>query len=137
MIAAALEAEGEQYVYALVEDVDEGGKQLVGRKRRAPVREVTVVSGTLVIRAPRVNDTRVNEDTGQRTRFRSRILPTCVRRPPISPISERHRGSRIWHSSWMHTLGWLSAGRWRATTGRAWSPTLWRWPSACADHLSG
>jgi transposase-like protein len=94
MIAAALEAEVEQYVYSLVEEVDEDGKRLVVRNGRARERKVTVGSGTLVIRAPRVNDKRVNEDTGQRKRFSSRILPAYARRSPkvteVLPILYLH-----------------------------------------------
>jgi transposase-like protein len=43
---------------------------------------VTVGSGTLALRAPRVNDKRVDEKTGERKRFSSRILPRYARRSP-------------------------------------------------------
>jgi putative transposase len=55
MIAAALEAEVEQYVGSLAEEVDEGGRRLVVRNGRARERGVTVGSGTVAVRAPRVN----------------------------------------------------------------------------------
>jgi putative transposase len=42
---------------------------------------VTVGSGTVAIRAPRVNDKRVAE-SGERRRFSSRILPAYARRSP-------------------------------------------------------
>ena len=41
---------------------------------------MTVGSGTVPVRAPRVNDKRVEEDTGERKRFSSRILPKHARR---------------------------------------------------------
>jgi putative transposase len=43
---------------------------------------VTVGSGTVAIRAPRVNDKRTDEETGQRRKFSSRILPAYARRSP-------------------------------------------------------
>jgi hypothetical protein len=64
MIAAALEAEVEQYVSSFVEEVDEDGKRLVVRNGRARERRVTVGSGTVPVRVPRVNDKRVDEQTG-------------------------------------------------------------------------
>jgi putative transposase len=81
MIAAALDAEVEQYVSALVGEVDEDGKRLVVRNGRARERKLTVGSGTVPIRAPRVNDRRVDE-RGERRRFSSRILPAYARRSP-------------------------------------------------------
>ena len=82
MIAAALEAEVEEYVGSLVGEVDEDGKRLVVRNGRARERKLTVGSGTVAVRAPRVNDKRVDEETGQRQRFSSRILPAYARRSP-------------------------------------------------------
>jgi len=81
MIAAALEAEVEQYVASLVDHVNEDGKRLVVRNGRARERKLTVGSGTMAIRAPRVNDKRVNEN-GEREKFSSRILPAYARRSP-------------------------------------------------------
>ena len=39
-------------------------------------------AGTVSVRAPRVNDKRVDEQTGERQRFSSRILPAYARRSP-------------------------------------------------------
>jgi putative transposase len=75
MIAMALEAEVADYVERFAEDRDENGKRLVVRNGRARERKLTVGSGTVPIRAPRVNDKRVDEQTGERERFSSRILP--------------------------------------------------------------
>ncbi len=82
MIAAALDAEVDEYVASFVEEVDERGKRLVVRNGRARERRVTVGSGTVPLRAPRVNDKRVDERTGERKRFSSRILPAYARRSP-------------------------------------------------------
>jgi putative transposase len=82
MIAAALEAEVEQYVGTFCGEVDEEGKRLVVRNGRSRERGLTVGSGTVRIKAPRVNDKRVDEETGERRRFSSRILPAYARRSP-------------------------------------------------------
>lgn len=82
MIAAALEVEVEEYVSSFVEDVGEDGKRLVVRNGHARERRVTVGSGTVPVRAPRVNDKRVDEETGKRKRFSSWILPKYARRSP-------------------------------------------------------
>jgi putative transposase len=82
MIAAALEVEVAEYVGALVDEVDEDGRRLVVRNGRARERKLTVGSGTVPIRAPRVNDKRVDRQTGERRRFSSKILPAYARRSP-------------------------------------------------------
>lgn len=43
---------------------------------------MTVGSGTVPIQAPRVNDKRIGEETGERKRFGSKILPAYARRSP-------------------------------------------------------
>jgi putative transposase len=82
MIAAALEAEVEEYVGSFTGEVGEDGKRLVVRNGRARERKLTVGSGTVPVRAPRVNDKRVDAGTGERRRFSSRILPAYARRSP-------------------------------------------------------
>jgi putative transposase len=82
MIAAALEAEVDDYIASFVDEVDEDGHRLVVRNGRARERKVTVGSGTVAVRAPRVNDRRVDEETGERKRFSSKILPAYARRSP-------------------------------------------------------
>jgi putative transposase len=84
MIAAALRAEADEYVERFADDVDQDGRRLVVRNGRARERRVTVGSGTIPVRAPRVNDKRVEEQTGERQRFSSRILPAYARRSPKS-----------------------------------------------------
>jgi putative transposase len=82
MIAAALRAEADDYVARFEEELDEDGHRLVVRNGRARERKVTVGSGTVAIRAPRVNDKRTDEETGERRRFSSKILPAYARRSP-------------------------------------------------------
>ena len=82
MIAAALRAEADEYVARFDDDLDEDGHRLVVRNGRARERKVTVGSGTVPVRAPRVNDKRVDEETGERQRFSSKILPAYARRSP-------------------------------------------------------
>ena len=93
MIAAALEAEVDEYVVSFVDERGEDGKRLVVRNGKAKERKLTVGSGTLPIRAPRVNDKRVDE-AGERKRFSSRILPAYARRSPkvteVLPILYLH-----------------------------------------------
>jgi putative transposase len=82
MIAAALRAEADEYLARFAEEIDQDGHRLVVGNGRARERKVTVGSGTVPIRAPRVNDKRVDEETGERQRFSSKILPAYARRSP-------------------------------------------------------
>jgi transposase-like protein len=82
IIAVALRAEADEYVERHAGEVDEDGHRLVVRNGRAMERKVTVGSGTVPIKAPRVNDKRVDEETGGRQKFSSRILPAYARRSP-------------------------------------------------------
>jgi putative transposase len=82
MIATALEAEVTDYVERFADERDDDGKRLVVRNGRARERKLTVGSGTVPVRAPRINDKRVDEQTGERQRFSSKILPAYARRSP-------------------------------------------------------
>jgi putative transposase len=82
MIATALEAEVADYVERFADDRGEDGKRLVVRNGRARERKVTIGSGTVPVQAPRVNDKRIDEETGERRRFSSKILPAYARRSP-------------------------------------------------------
>jgi transposase-like protein len=81
MIALALRAEVDDYVERFSDEVDEHGHRLVVRNGKAKERKVTVGSGTIPIRAPRVNDKRVDEQ-GERQKFSSKLLPAYARRSP-------------------------------------------------------
>ena len=82
MLAAALEVEVDAYVSSLVGEVDEHGHRLVVRNGHAEPRSLVTGAGPLEVRAPRVNDRRVDEATGERCRFRSSILPPWARKSP-------------------------------------------------------
>src|SRR5246127_1208410 len=82
MIAATLEAEVDEYIASFAEEVDEQGHRLVVRNGRARERKGTVGSGTVPIKAPRGNDKRGDEETRERQKFSSRILPAYARRSP-------------------------------------------------------
>ena len=81
MIATALEAEVADYIERFAEERDEDGERLVVRNGHARERGLTVGSGTVKVRAPRVNDKRVDDD-GERQKFSSKILPAYARRSP-------------------------------------------------------
>ena len=82
MLAAALEAEVDAYVASLAAERDEGGKRLVVRNGHAVPRSLVTGAGPIEVRAPRVNDRRVDEVSGERCRFRSSILPPWARKSP-------------------------------------------------------
>src|SRR5215208_6323182 len=82
MLAAALEAEVDDYLAASAAERDEQGRRLVVRNGHARQREVTTVAGAVAVRAPRVNDRRIDPQTGQRVRFRSVVLPPWCRKSP-------------------------------------------------------
>lgn len=82
MLAVALQAEVAAYVEAHVEEVDEAGRRLVVRNGYRVERDVTTAAGPVTVKAPRVNDKRVDEESGQRRRFASAILPAWARRSP-------------------------------------------------------
>jgi putative transposase len=82
MIAAALKAEADEYIERFADERGEDSKRLVVRNGRARERRVTVGSGTVPVRTPRVNDKRIDEETGERRKFSSRILPAYARRSP-------------------------------------------------------
>ena len=82
MLAAALEAEAASYVVALTGEVDERGCRLVTRNGHAEPREIKTGAGAIEIQAPRVNDRRVDDDSGERKQFKSSIVPPWCRTSP-------------------------------------------------------
>jgi transposase-like protein len=82
MLAAALEAEVAAYIAAHAGELDERGRRLVVRNGHAEPRQVLTSAGVVAVRAPRVNDKRVEEDSGERRRFASAILPAWCRKSP-------------------------------------------------------
>ena len=81
MLCAALEEEVASYIAAHKHERDERGRALVVRNGKGKARKITVGSGTIAVKAPRVNDKQVGED-GQRQRFTSKILPPYMRQSP-------------------------------------------------------
>ena len=82
MLAQALQAEVDAYLKAAEGERDEHGHALAVRNGYQNARQVLCGAGSVVVRAPRVNDRRVDETTGERKRFKSVILPPYMRRSP-------------------------------------------------------
>jgi transposase-like protein len=82
MLAAALRAEVAAYVEQFADQLDENGRRLVVRNGYHDEREVLTAAGAVTVTAPRVNDKRVDPDTGERQRFSSAILPAWARKSP-------------------------------------------------------
>jgi putative transposase len=82
MLAAALQAEVAGYVDAHADQLAENGRRLVVRNGSHAEREVMTAAGAVAVRAPRVNDKRIDEATGERCRFTSAILPAWARKSP-------------------------------------------------------
>ncbi|TDC60562.1 IS256 family transposase [Micromonospora sp. KC207] len=82
MLAAALEAEVAAYIAAHADQLDTDGRRLVVRNGHAKPRQVLTSAGAVQVVAPRVNDKRVGEATGERQRFASAILPAWCRKSP-------------------------------------------------------
>jgi transposase-like protein len=81
MLAEALAAEVDAYIEAARGQRDEEGMALVFRNGHAREREILMGAGKVEIKAPRVNDRRV-DDKGNRRRFKCVILPPYVRCSP-------------------------------------------------------
>ncbi len=87
MLAAALEAEVDAYVGAFADERDDHGHRLVTRNGHAQARTITIAAGGIEIEAPRVNDRGVDNETGQRRRFASVIVPPwCRKSPKVSEV---------------------------------------------------
>jgi transposase-like protein len=82
MLAEALRAEADAYCERLAGELDEDGHRLVVRNGYHQPREVLTSAGAIEVTAPRVNDKRIDPDTGERQRFSSAILPPWARKTP-------------------------------------------------------
>ncbi|OLT38866.1 IS256 family transposase [Saccharomonospora sp. CUA-673] len=82
MLAEALQAEVDAYIARFAGERDERGHRLVVRNGYHQPREVLTSAGAMEVTAPRVNDKRVDADTGERQRFASAILPPWARKTP-------------------------------------------------------
>jgi transposase-like protein len=71
----------------LAAETDQAGRRLVVRNGHHRPRTVVTAAGPVQVRVPRVNDRRVDEATGERKRFSSKILPPwCRKSPKISEV---------------------------------------------------
>src|SRR5665811_2198042 len=82
MLAAALQAEVAAYIEQHADQFDADGRRLVVRNGYHAAREVATAAGAVPVQAPRVNDKRTDEATGERRRFASAILPAWCRKSP-------------------------------------------------------
>ena len=82
MLAAALQAEVAAYIDAHLDEVDENGSSAGGPQRLPPAAGGDHGRGAVPVRAPRVNDKRIDDETGERHRFSSAILPAWARKSP-------------------------------------------------------
>jgi transposase-like protein len=82
MLAEALQAEVDAYIAQFLGERDEHGPRLVVRNGSHQPREVLTSAGAVEVVAPRVNDRRIDPDTGERRRFSSAILPPWCRKTP-------------------------------------------------------
>ena len=82
MLAEALQAEVDAYIAQFADERDEHGRRLVVRNGSHQPREVLTAAGAVEVVAPRVNDRRIDPDTGERRRFSSAILPPWCRKTP-------------------------------------------------------
>jgi hypothetical protein len=121
--AAALQAEVDAYIAAFTDQRDEAGRRLVVRNGSHQPREVLTSAGAVEVTAPRVNDRRIDPDTGERQRFASAILPAWCRKSPkiteVLPLLYLHG---------------LSSSDFGPALGQfRWSP---RWPSSTPGSRS-
>jgi transposase-like protein len=82
MLAEALQAEVDAYIARHIREQDGDGRRLVVRNGSHQPREVLTSAGAVEVVAPRVNDRRVDAETGERRRFSSAILPPWCRKTP-------------------------------------------------------
>jgi len=82
MLAEALQAEVDAYCARFADERDENGRRLVVRNGYHEPREVITSAGAVAVHAPRVNDKRIDLETGERQRFSSAILPPWARKTP-------------------------------------------------------
>jgi putative transposase len=79
MLAAALNAEVEEYLERFSADLDSDGHRRVVRNGYMPTRSILTGVGPLEVKQPRIADHGVDE-AGERRRYRSKILPPYLRK---------------------------------------------------------
>lgn len=95
MLAASLELEAQDYVAALVGEVDEFGHRLVTRNGHAQQRTITTVAGAVEIQAPRINDPADESRNWHQSKVQQLNRPALV--PQESP---GHRGAAAALPAW-------------------------------------
>jgi putative transposase len=70
------------YLAGLAGQRDEAGRPLVVRNGFHAERTIATSAGPVQVKAPRVNDKRIDAATGERKRFSSAILPPWARKTP-------------------------------------------------------
>ncbi len=122
MLAAALQAEVTAYIEQFAEVRDDDGRRMVVRNGYHQQRDVMTGAGAVMVHAPRVNDRRVDQETGGRQRFSSRILPAWVRKSPkmaeVLPLLYLHGMSSLDFQPALEQFLGTSAGLSAATITR-------------------
>jgi hypothetical protein len=109
MLAEALQAEVDAYIAQFIGERDENGRRLVVRNGSHQPREVLTSAGAVEVTAPRVNDRRIDPDTGARARFE-----------PSSPPSPCGI-CLVWTTSICGRTVSTSTSGWRNTSCACWS----------------
>jgi hypothetical protein len=111
LLAAALQAEVAAYVGAFTDELDQNGRRLVVRNDCHAEREVTTAAGAVPVRAPRVNDKRIDE--GDR-----RAAAVCLG-DPAGVGAEEPAGGRGVALLYLHGL---SSSDFGPALGSSWAP---------------
>ncbi|MGJ6970123.1 IS256 family transposase [Streptosporangium sp. G11] len=82
MLAEALKAEVDAYIAQFADERDEHGRRLVVRNGTHQTREILTAAGAIEVTVPRINDKRIDTETGERQHFSSSILPPWARKTP-------------------------------------------------------
>ena len=141
MLAAALEAEVDDYLAAHAAERDEGGRRLVVRNGHARQRQVTTAAGAIPVRAPRVEDRCTDLVSGERVRFRSVVLPPWCRKSPkvaeVLPLLYLHGLSTGDFAPALEAFFGSAAGLSAAAVGRL--LTAWQadYQAFCQRDLAG
>jgi putative transposase len=80
MLAAALEAEVDAYIASFTGEVDEQGHRLAVRNGHAVARSLVTRAGPIEVWAPRVDDRRVDEVSGEKMLLGTSIRPPWARK---------------------------------------------------------
>lgn len=128
MLAAPLEAEVDAYLERHRDARDDRGRALVVRNGYARSGKVVSGAGAIEVKAPGVDDRRMDPATGERSRFRSSIVPPYARRSPkvaeVLPLLYLHGLSRSLRilETWPRQMPSIPRARTRSSTSRVDTP---------------